>query len=98
MILLDWTGGIYNLYIHRCDGLICLRVKLLSMHLILVQAIADGVINASIDNEKGYIHAQENTDVYSTQQPTATFHKRIEFMVDIHHQAVKVILDNRHIL
>lgn len=58
---------------------------------VVAKAIADGVINASIDHERGFMHTQENIDLYSTQQPSDSFHRRIEFMVDIHHQAVKAM-------
>ncbi len=55
-----------------------------------LQAIRDGVIEASIDHEKGYIQSKETVDVYSTREPMAAFHQRITFCLDIHNQSVKV--------
>ena len=55
-----------------------------------LQAIRDGVIEASIDHEKGYVQSKETVDVYSTREPMAAFHQRISFCLDIHNQSVKV--------
>ena len=55
-----------------------------------LQAIRDGVIEATIDHEKGYVQSKENSDVYSTREPMAAFHQRITFCLDIHNQSVKV--------
>lgn len=60
------------------------------MHVFLLQAIRDGVIEASIDHEKGYVQSKETVDVYSTREPMAAFHQRISFCLDIHNQSVKV--------
>lgn len=58
----------------------------------VAKAIADGVINASIDHDGGFMHAQASLDIYGTQQPAAAFHKRIGFCTDITHQAIRVCL------
>lgn len=55
-----------------------------------VQAIRDGVIEATIDHEKGYVQSKETSDIYSTGEPMAAFHQRISFCLDIHNQSVKV--------
>ena len=54
------------------------------------QAIRDGVIEATIDHEQGYVKSKENPDIYSTREPMAAFHQRISFCLDIHNQSVKV--------
>jgi hypothetical protein len=54
------------------------------------QAIRDGVIEAPIDHEQGYVQSKENIDIYSTREPMAAFHQRITFCLDIHNQSVKV--------
>ena len=54
------------------------------------QAIRDGVIEATIDHEKGYVQSKETSDIYSTGEPMAAFHQRISFCLDIHNQSVKV--------
>ena len=57
---------------------------------VVVQAIRDGVIEATIDHEKGYVQSKESSDIYSTGEPMAAFHQRISFCLDIHNQSVKV--------
>lgn len=59
------------------------------------QAIADGVIKATIDHDGGFMRASQSADVYATQQPTAQYHKRITFCSDIHQQAIRVRVDRR---
>ncbi|XP_033099608.1 26S proteasome non-ATPase regulatory subunit 3-like [Anneissia japonica] len=58
---------------------------------IVAKAIRDGVIEASIDHERGYVRSKEKTDIYSTKEPTAAFHQRITFCLDIHNQAIKAM-------
>lgn len=55
-----------------------------------LQAIRDGVIEASINHEKGYVQSKEMTDIYSTREPQLAFHQRISFCLDIHNMSVKV--------
>lgn len=54
------------------------------------QAIRDGVIEASINHEKGYVQSKEMIDIYSTREPQLAFHQRISFCLDIHNMSVKV--------
>ena len=70
-------------------------VKSMSLHSLLccltcLQAIRDGVIEATIDHEKGYVKSKDTVDVYSTREPMAAFHQRISFCLDMHNQSVKV--------
>jgi len=58
---------------------------------IVAKAIRDGVIDASIDHEGGYIQSRENVDIYSTQEPMEAFHKRITFCLNIHNEAIKAM-------
>lgn len=55
------------------------------------KAIHDGVIDAVIDRQKGYLFCKENVDVYRTHEPQSAFHKRIQFCNDIHNGAVKAL-------
>lgn len=57
-----------------------------------LQAIRDGVIEASINHEKGYVQSKEMIDIYSTREPQLAFHQRISFCLDIHNMSVKVSL------
>lgn len=58
--------------------------------LIFLQAIRDGVIEATIDHEKGYVQSKEISDIYNTREPMTAFHQRISFCLDIHNASVKV--------
>ncbi|XP_064472370.1 26S proteasome non-ATPase regulatory subunit 3-like [Ornithodoros turicata] len=58
---------------------------------IVAKAIRDGVIEASIDHEKGYMQSKENIDIYCTREPQAAFHQRISFCLNIHNQSVKAM-------
>eukprot|EP00462_Mataza_sp_D1_P004635 CAMPEP_0175102446 /NCGR_PEP_ID=MMETSP0086_2-20121207/8451_1 /TAXON_ID=136419 /ORGANISM="Unknown Unknown, Strain D1" /LENGTH=625 /DNA_ID=CAMNT_0016377277 /DNA_START=29 /DNA_END=1906 /DNA_ORIENTATION=- len=58
---------------------------------VVAKAIHDGVIDAVIDRENGYLSSKENTDVYSSYEPQGVFHKRIQFCNDIHNEAVKAM-------
>ena len=49
----------------------------------------DNVIEASIDHENGWLVTDELVDLYSTDEPQKFFHKRIEFCLDVHNEAVK---------
>ncbi len=55
------------------------------------QAIRDGVIEASINHEQGYVQSREIIDVYTTREPMNTFHQRIEFCLKVHNEAVKAM-------
>jgi 26S proteasome regulatory subunit N3 len=50
----------------------------------------DGVIEAKIDHENGWLSSDETVDVYSTEEPQKAFHKRIQFCLGVHNDAVKV--------
>src|SRR5689334_11056189 len=55
---------------------ICLKLRLDSeadAEYIVAKAIRDGVIDAVIDHENGYIQSKENADVYSTTEPQNAF-------------------------
>ncbi|CAN7981382.1 26S proteasome non-ATPase regulatory subunit 3 [Ixodes scapularis] len=58
---------------------------------IVAKAIRDGVIEASIDHDQGYMQSKENMDIYCTREPQAAFHQRICFCLDIHNQSVKAM-------
>ncbi|KAI3359473.1 hypothetical protein L3Q82_013778, partial [Scortum barcoo] len=53
------------------------------------QAIRDGVIEASINHEKGFVQSKETMDIYGTREPQLAFHQRISFCLDIHNMSVK---------
>lgn len=80
---------------------ICLRLHLdseESAEYIVSKAIRDGVIDASIDHERGFMQSNEVVDVYSTAEPQDTFHERIKFCISLHNDSVKSMryLMNEH--
>ncbi|ANB12458.1 proteasome regulatory particle lid subunit RPN3 [Sugiyamaella lignohabitans] len=71
---------------------ICLRLNLgseESAEYVVAKAIRDGVIDATIDHEKGYMQSKEVLDIYSTTEPQNTFHDRIKFCISLHNDSVK---------
>lgn len=58
---------------------------------VVAKAIRDGVIEATLDPEKGYMRSKESMDVYSTRDPQLAFHQRISFCLDLHNQSVKAM-------
>ncbi|ESO86782.1 hypothetical protein LOTGIDRAFT_207043 [Lottia gigantea] len=58
---------------------------------IVAKAIRDGVIEARIDHEKGYVQSKETSDIYGTREPMAAFHQRISFCLGIHNHSVKAM-------
>jgi 26S proteasome regulatory subunit N3 len=72
---------------------ICIRLGLESeesAEYIVAKAIRDGVIEATLDHEKGFMQSKEILDVYATQEPQEVFHSRITFCMSLHNDSVKV--------
>ena len=55
---------------------------------IVAKAIRDGVIEAVIDHEQKFLKSKDLVDVYSTNDPQAILHKRIQFCMNLHNDAV----------
>lgn len=71
----------------------CLRLGLdseESAEYIVAKAIRDGVIEASLDHERGYMKSKEVGDVYATREPGDVFHERIQACLALHDESVKV--------
>ena len=58
---------------------------------IVAKAIRDGVIEAFIDHEKGFVQTKDITDVYSTLDPMKAFNQRIKFCLELRNQSVKAM-------
>lgn len=72
---------------------ICLRLGLdseESAEYIVAKAIRDGVIEATLDHERGYMKSKDVGDVYATQEPGEVFHERIQACLALHDESVKV--------
>lgn len=72
---------------------ICIRLHLgseESAEYIVAKAIRDGVIEATLDRERGFMKSKEIGDVYATGEPGEAFHDRIRACLDLHDESVKV--------
>ncbi|SAM07506.1 hypothetical protein [Absidia glauca] len=73
---------------------ICIKLHLDSeedAQFIVAKAIRDGVIDATLDHNRGYMKSKEIADIYSTNEPQAAFHQRISFCLNLHNDAVKAM-------
>ncbi|CAD6502928.1 BgTH12-02602 [Blumeria graminis f. sp. triticale] len=73
---------------------ICIRLKLESeesAEYIVAKAIRDGVIEASLDRERGFMKSKEIGDVYATSEPGDAFHERIRACLALHDESVKAM-------
>lgn len=71
----------------------CLRLGLdseESAEYIVAKAIRDGVIEATLDHENGYMKSKDVRDVYATREPGEAFHERIQACLALHDESVKV--------
>jgi 26S proteasome regulatory subunit N3 len=74
---------------------ICIRLQLgseESAEYIVAKAIRDGVIEATLDRERGFMKSKEVGDVYATREPGEAFHDRIRACLALHDESVKVRL------
>ncbi|RJE23194.1 hypothetical protein PHISCL_04447 [Aspergillus sclerotialis] len=73
---------------------ICLRLGLdseESAEYIVAKAIRDGVIEATLDHEKGFMKSKEVGDIYATREPGEAFHERIRACLGLHDESVKAM-------
>ncbi|RAL06381.1 proteasome regulatory particle lid subunit RPN3 [Aspergillus ibericus CBS 121593] len=73
---------------------ICLRLGLdseESAEYIVAKAIRDGVIEASLDHERGFMKSKEVGDIYATREPGEVFHERIRACLSLHDESVKAM-------
>jgi len=72
----------------------CLRLGLdseESAEYIVAKAIRDGVIEATLDHERGYMKSKDVGDVYATREPGDAFHERIRACLTLHDESVKAM-------
>ena len=72
---------------------ICMKLDLESeesAEYIVAKAIRDGVIEATLDHEHGYMKSKDTGDIYATREPGEAFHERIRACLDLHDESVKV--------
>jgi hypothetical protein len=74
---------------------ICLKLHLDSeedTEYIVAKAIRDGVIDAEVDHENGWMKSTEVGDLYGTDEPRKRFQARIDYCNQLHNESVKVSL------
>lgn len=73
---------------------ICLRLGLHSeesAEYIVAKAIRDGVIDATLDHEQGFMKSKDAGDIYLTSEPAEAFHARIQACLSLHDESVKAM-------
>ncbi|KDN40963.1 hypothetical protein K437DRAFT_275585 [Tilletiaria anomala UBC 951] len=58
---------------------------------IVAKAIRDGVIEAKVEHEKGWMESREKMDVYATNEPQVQFQQRINFCLQLHNDSLKAM-------
>jgi len=56
---------------------------------VVAKAIRDGVIDATIDHEGGFVRSHDLVDIYATVEPAEAFHRRIAYCLTTHNDAVR---------
>jgi len=62
-----------------------------SAEFVVAKAVRDGVIDATIDREGGYVRSHDLVDVYATVEPSEAFHRRIAYCLTTHNDAVRAM-------
>jgi 26S proteasome regulatory subunit N3 len=73
---------------------ICIRLGLESeesAEYIVAKAIRDGVIEASLDHEKGFMQTKQAGNIYVTREPAEAFHERIKACLALHDECVRAM-------
>ncbi|KAL2009119.1 hypothetical protein VTN00DRAFT_7313 [Thermoascus crustaceus] len=73
---------------------ICVRLGLdseESAEYIVAKAIRDGVIEATLDHEQGFMKSKDVGDIYATREPGEVFHERIRACLSLHDESVKAM-------
>lgn len=73
---------------------VCKRLQLESVENtegVVAKAIHDGVIDAIIDHDGGFMRSNETVDVYSTTEPADAYHARVEFCLNVYNEAIRAM-------
>lgn len=60
-----------------------------SAEYVVAKAVRDGVVDATIHPEEGYVQSHDLVDVYTTKEPAEAFHRRIAYCLVTHNDAVR---------
>lgn len=58
---------------------------------VVAKAVVDGVIDAIIDYDGGFLKSKQKFDLYSSCEPQKALHKRIAFCLQMHNDTVKAM-------
>lgn len=60
-----------------------------SAEYVVAKAVRDGVLDATIHHQEGYVQSHDLVDVYATKEPVEAFHRRIAYCLTTHNDAVR---------
>ena len=60
-----------------------------SAEYVVAKAVRDGVLDATIHHDQGYVQSHDLVDVYATKEPAEAFHRRIAYCLTTHNDAVR---------
>ena len=60
-----------------------------SAEFVVAKAVRDGVLEATIYHNEGYVQSHDLVDVYATKEPAEAFHRRIAYCLTTHNDAVR---------
>jgi len=60
-----------------------------SAEYVVAKAVRDGVLDATIHHDEGYVQSHDLVDVYATKEPTEAFHRRIAYCLTTHNDALR---------
>merc|ERR1712157_462623 len=60
-----------------------------SAEFVVAKAVRDGVLDATVYHEEGYVQSHDLVDVYATKDPAEAFHRRIAYCLTTHNDAVR---------
>ncbi|TIA83937.1 hypothetical protein E3P98_00544 [Wallemia ichthyophaga] len=75
-------------------GDICAKLRLDSeedAEYIVAKAAREGVIEATINHQQGYMESKQGGNIYDTEEPQVLFRQRIQFCMDLHNDSVKAM-------
>ncbi|KRY53037.1 26S proteasome non-ATPase regulatory subunit 3, partial [Trichinella britovi] len=58
---------------------------------VMAKAIEEGLIDAEVNHERGFLQSREVYDLYATIEPQNQFHTRINFCLELYNQAMKAM-------
>lgn len=61
----------------------------MSAEFVVSKAVRDGVLDATIHHEEGYVQSHDLVDVYATKEPAEAFHRRIAYCLTTHNDAIR---------